>query len=118
VPRLLAIAVLTLFASGPALNLPCLLWCAPLQGAASSAESCHHPTAGEKKLSGVGNCDAGLTHPPALTPKGRDTSFSVGAVVAVRSLSQLPHDASLALERVYVPATGPPPPLLLLPLRI
>jgi len=115
--RLFGFLVLMLFAAGPALNVRCLVSCAP-EPASESADHCHGTADAPAQLSGVAECGEGPADAVALVAQRGDTKMSA-AFAAIGSLDfgqQPPPDAS-GSESVYALTAGPPASLLI-PLRI
>lgn len=117
--RAIAIIVLVVFATGSALNLPCLFSCAQLRPAAASAESCHRSADSAPEISELGDCVVGLTQVPVLTAKRANARPTLLLATTVIDTSAPPRrHASSASQGLRIAAAVPPQPPHLIPLRI
>lgn len=115
--RISLLALVVAFLAGPALNLRCLLSCAPLHATATPAEGCQHSTGPDQALSAAADCGVRLASAPALASK-RVSLVSVAFVLTNQTSVDLPSYQPPETSSVSRLSVSPPLSSLLIPLRI
>ena len=115
--RALAFVLVAVFAAGPALNLRCLIVCAPKAPAAEPVESCHQSSDSTAVAPASTHCPNPAAAFPALGAKRIELTLLSALTLDVSTL--LPSArTSVDVGASSVPTASPPGPPLLIPLRI
>jgi hypothetical protein len=115
--RISLLVLVVAFLAGPALNLRCLLSCAPLHATAPPAEGCQHSTGPNQTVSPAGDCGVRLGAVPALASK-RVSLTSFAFVLTNQTSVELPTYQPPETSSVSRLSVSPPLSSLLIPLRI